>query len=454
MEKGSLSDKIAKILTAAPSHNDPEDENIDGTKASVNYLSSEGSDDEAPAESQIRRRNVDLLADIDERYAGQKGSRKSLLSDEEEGSSEDEILDDDNSESANESEEEDNEEYSGSESESDYNYEGEDLEQNEDESNFQTMSDVSAQVKKGRCVKNQMTIWESLLEMRIQVQKCLSAANKMPRPDIYSEIRNSSGPEFASSVQKTKNSISSVLEKLLLLQNLLWKQYPETKNLKSKQSTKEESDEDDDEDIAESEDEDEPIPEKRRKITELESDISNKHNLYKDYRNNVIQKWHDKTRLPAMKNNSTNHSIINHIEHTLADKAKLIKRTQLKRTEYKIVGEDAKEDSNEEMKEEYNTEIFDDNDFYHQLLRELIEVKSADLTDPVQLGRQWMQLQSLRSKMKRKIDTKATKGRKIRYVVHSKLVNFMAPMDNSSWSDEAKTELFGSLFGKNQTVHD
>jgi protein AATF/BFR2 len=50
--------------------------------------------------------------------------------------------------------------------------------------------------------------------------------------------------------------------------------------------------------------------------------------------------------------------------------------------------------------------------------------------------------------MKRKIDTRATKGRKIRYMVHSKLVNYMAPVSQNLFSEEAKTELFNSLFGK------
>lgn len=50
--------------------------------------------------------------------------------------------------------------------------------------------------------------------------------------------------------------------------------------------------------------------------------------------------------------------------------------------------------------------------------------------------------------MKRKVDTRSTKGRKLRYTVHTKLVNFMAPNDQSMWSEEAKQDLRSSLFGK------
>lgn len=64
------------------------------------------------------------------------------------------------------------------------------------------------------------------------------------------------------------------------------------------------------------------------------------------------------------------------------------------------------------------------------------------------LFRQWLQLQKLRSKMKRKIDTRSTKGRKLRYTVHTKLINFMAPNDQLSWSEEVKRDIYNSLFGK------
>ena len=51
-----------------------------------------------------------------------------------------------------------------------------------------------------------------------------------------------------------------------------------------------------------------------------------------------------------------------------------------------------------------------------QLLRELIERKMSytEGSDPTAMGRQWLELQKLRSKAKKKVDTKASKGRKIR----------------------------------------
>lgn len=96
-------------------------------------------------------------------------------------------------------------------------------------------------------------------------------------------------------------------------------------------------------------------------------------------------------------------------------------------------------------------DAFDDDDFYHQLLRELIERKTggADVNGQVAAGRQWLQIQKLRSKLKKKVDTKASKGRKVRFDVHAKLLNFTAPVlhDHDDLAHDARTELYRGLFG-------
>lgn len=278
---------------------------------------------------------------------------------------------------------------------------------------------------------------------------------------------------------------------MLTLQNLLLSKYPETKTISKKQGTdgkqnkisKEESDEEipsdtDNEEIpSDTEPEDELETEqtspkklvktnttKKRKLEDYESDISKNYKAFKSFRDSTIQKWNDKTRLATATNikNAPSNTILQQISYILSDREKLIKRTQLKRSEYDIIGhkkpavEENKDQNVEENpvtrdrkdNDEYIPEIFDDSDFYHQLLRELIECKSADISDPIQLSRQWIALQQMRSKMKRKVDTKATKGRKIKYVVHNKLVNYMAPEKCTTWTDESTNELYSSLFGK------
>ena len=76
-----------------------------------------------------------------------------------------------------------------------------------------------------------------------------------------------------------------------------------------------------------------------------------------------------------------------------------------------------------------------------------MENKTDDLDDSTAMSKKYIEIQRMRNKLKKQVDTRASKGRKIRYDVHEKLVNFMAPVDTSQITDEAKDQLFKSLFG-------
>lgn len=186
---------------------------------------------------------------------------------------------------------------------------------------------------------------------------------------------------------------------------------------------------------------------KNPKLSEFEDKIEENYQLYQPYRNSVIQKWHDRTKnVKNDKNTLSNLSIITKIENSLLNKSELIKKTQIYRGDYEIYGIDKPQTENQD--ETVVPEIFDDSEFYHELLRELIEYKTNTSENPTEINKKFAELQKMRSKMKKKVDTRASKGRKIRYVVHNKLVNFMAPRNSSEWTEESKTELFNSLFGK------
>ena len=63
---------------------------------------------------------------------------------------------------------------------------------------------------------------------------------------------------------------------------------------------------------------------------------------------------------------------------------------------------------------------------------------------------EWVRRQKARkARRKKTVDTRATKGRKLRYQVHEKLQNFMVPVRTSRgvWHDEQIDELFASLLG-------
>jgi protein AATF/BFR2 len=70
---------------------------------------------------------------------------------------------------------------------------------------------------------------------------------------------------------------------------------------------------------------------------------------------------------------------------------RLIKRTQTSRIDYDLIGPPSSPNNNSEALTDpaikLNPELFDDGDFYHQLLREYIERKTASITDPEQISK-------------------------------------------------------------------
>ncbi|KAJ9599419.1 hypothetical protein L9F63_010088 [Diploptera punctata] len=487
----SLSETFTDLINPAPLSFDPEfDHSETAAKVVENDYEEEEEEEEKIFSSNLRKRKFDFLEEADERYDGTKVSRKSL-----------EMFDSVNnieqsgeaSVSSSEESDEDVDSYdSHNESEDgvvqnnvNSSYDEDKISSSKDD-DFQHISKRSnLEVEKGMAVRNQLKLWDNLLEYRINLQKTLIAANKLPQHGIFQQFVNQGGSEFKSEVGKTRKNVASLLDKFVAFQSIMLNSYPETRDLDkvqneaSAEADEISSDTEEEEEISltseEEEDENkdqkkENYKTKRRTLQEYAKILSEQHDKYKSYRNTTIQKWNDKTRISVGKFSSRDfssfeQSTVKQIEQVLSNRQRLIQRTQLKRSSYNILGQELIQESNNQTQEsitsgdtndlknnhdqnkEYNSEIFDDSDFYHQLLRDLIEKKASDVTDPVQLGRQWLKLQKLRSKMKRKVDTKASKGRKIRYVVHPKLVNFMAPEDKSEWTEEAKTELFSSLFG-------
>jgi protein AATF/BFR2 len=87
-------------------------------------------------------------------------------------------------------------------------------------------------------------------------------------------------------------------------------------------------------------------------------------------------------------------------------------------------------------------ETYDDGDFYGQLLREFLESAGTDAAaaagaDALRAGRG--------AKRRKAVDRRASKGRKLRYTVHEKLVNFMVPV--ASDPPPFAAQLFANLFG-------
>ncbi|XP_067293969.1 protein AATF isoform X2 [Pseudorasbora parva] len=535
----SISQQLEDLLNPLPKFVDPEDDQDEETKAKVIEKFDEGGgvdDDEADLLSgHLRRRSVAILAEGDRRYCGKATSRKDLQkeldgSDDDDDDEEEEeengmldkymecIKDDDDEEDDDEDEDQGDveedlivddssqmsslvskmkstdfmklaegmDDLGDSEEEEDsVASEGETEEDDEEGSSLRTFSKekVDEEVEKGKAVKNQLALWDLMLERRIKMQKALVTANQLPQPQTFPEFKSRGGAEYAEALKNSHKALKALQRSLLELQDLLLYQNPETRAISQGKTWGANSNPKDDDEINSEEDmengddgqeeEQEAVrkgpPKRKREMAEYPNFMAKRFAAFLPYRDATLQKWYDKTRLTTGKSNkgfgAFDRNILTQVEQVLMDKDRLVRRTQTRRSEYRVLGkpEPITPDIDSSVTEgeaaelalkanvhlkDMDEEIFDDDDFYHQLLRELIERKTSatDPNDQVAMGKQWLAIQKLRSKIKKKVDTKASKGRKIRFHIHSKLMNFMAPMDNSSMSDDARSELFRSLF--------
>nr|XP_020026684.1 protein AATF isoform X1 [Castor canadensis] len=345
----------------------------------------------------------------------------------------------------------------------------------EDDGVVMTFSSVkiSEEVEKGRAVKNQIALWDQLLEGRIKLQKALLTSNQLPQPDIFPVFKDKGGPEFVSALKNSHKALKALLRSLVDLQEELLFQYPDTRYLVDGTKPRVESEEissEDDQLVEETKQRRAP-PKRKLEMDDYPSFMAKRFTDFTVYRNRTLQKWHDKTKLASGKLGkgfgAFERSILTQIDHILMDKERLLRRTQTKRSVYRVLGkpepvaQPVPESLSGELEilpqapanahlKDFDEEIFDDDDFYHQLLRELIERKTSSLdpNDQVAMGRQWLAIQKLRSKIRKKVDRKASKGRKLRFHVLSKLLSFMAPIDHTTMNDDARTELYRSLFGQ------
>lgn len=164
-------------------------------------------------------------------------------------------------------------------------------------------------------------------------------------------------------------------------------------------------------------------------------------------RNIVLEKWSNRVKSKATTMNTRqlgatkgSQSLVSVLEDHMLNSDRLVKRTQVPRSCAPLQAS---------KKVTEDPSIYDDADFYQMLLKELVDQRTTDSgttgNDGVPTVR-WTALKE--AKNRKQVDRRASKGRKLRFTVHEKLQNFMAPEDRRTWEDEAIDRLFGTLFGQ------
>ncbi|THW89889.1 TRAUB-domain-containing protein [Aureobasidium pullulans] len=277
-------------------------------------------------------------------------------------------------------------------------------------------------IQKGRAVKSQRTTFDSLLNTRIKLQKALIGTNTLTGVIASSTPTEDTQDAFlaaetaAFTLWSTLNSLRETLESSRTGHKRKHAEYTidtPTEDLWSHMRTQEHS--------------------------------------AQPSRVSILEKWNAKARgasaiTPKNKLNnssSSNQSIVDVLQEQLHGD-RLIKRARTPRSCAPLQLASAATSDSEP------SHIYDDADFYGLLLQSLLEQRSADSiaasassTISINAGFQMRR----EAKTKKNVDTKASKGRKMRYTVQEKLQNFMAPEDRNVWAERAADELFGSLFG-------
>jgi protein AATF/BFR2 len=157
------------------------------------------------------------------------------------------------------------------------------------------------------------------------------------------------------------------------------------------------------------------------------------------HRGAILTKWSRKVNassgssaLQAAKFKSLNQTAEVQVRSMLADMDRLVKRTRLNRSNVTILGQDLSvghQNGSNHLVE--NDHIFDDTDFYRLLLKDLVDKRMAD--SGAAAGLKWT---AVKTKVKKNVDTKASKGRRLRYHVQEKIQGFDVPRPVFTWTDD------------------
>ncbi|XP_019190401.1 PREDICTED: protein Aatf-like isoform X2 [Ipomoea nil] len=284
-------------------------------------------------------------------------------------------------------------------------------------------------ILKGEAVKNQKVLWDKTLELRFLLQKAFSNSNRLPQEPIKSSFCDY-GDEVSEAYSDLIGSSKKTLDSILELQKALLEKNPSITQSTDGSVVSEASHQSIDK-----------SDEEWLQITQMHSRMSS-------FRDKSVDKWQRRAQVTSGaaavkgKLHAFNQSISQQVGNYMRDPSKMIKGMQLSRSAVALFGTvpDLIATQEEGINADGNPELLDDSDFYQQLLKEFFET-----IDPTSSEKAFYTLKRLQTKKRKIVDRRASKSRKIRYNVHEKIVNFMAPQPVEL--PPMAPKLFENLFG-------
>ncbi|KAI5963952.1 BFR2 [Candida margitis] len=294
---------------------------------------------------------------------------------------------------------------------------------------------------KGYAVKQQYKTYEKIVDVRIKFQKAANSANQLPiDASTYNEYKSEDSDGL---VKDAKQALYGLLTNILLLRSQLGNT--------------------------------DAAPPKKRSFEAMSNAIQTADNNLTSQRASILNKWSYKVQnssgnsaMNANKFKTINQSFEQQVKNNLSDMERLIKRTKLNRKQVVPLGYSKEEkvsaapQNDDEVDEEIvprkkaqgqqNPYIFDDEDFYRVLLNDLVDkkVQSSDPTSNITIIRSAQKA----NKLKNNVDTKASKGRKLKFHVQEQIANFETSIGGWKWSDDQIDEFFASLLGQKVNMNE
>lgn len=279
--------------------------------------------------------------------------------------------------------------------------------------------------KKGRQVQKQIRAWEQALRTRIAMQKTTTHVGRLPSSsDLRAYLEAT--PDTRAALDTAAAELEDMANTLLAVRLQLWEQ---------------------------------SIPALAPELSKVNPDASPAKALHdleatlEPHRRLLLTRWSNKiAAAPESRNapgaklqlRAMNQGVVEQLDHALAGDgmARLVERTRVWRpTDTQRLGVAPR--ATTDARSVQDVDVFDDSDFYAQLLRDLVD--NAGL---VQTGTSAYAHDALQArKRKRPVDVRASKGRRIRYEVIEKVQNFMPPIPRTTWSEDQAQRLFARLAG-------
>lgn len=286
---------------------------------------------------------------------------------------------------------------------------------------------AKSDIEKGKAIKEQRSTFDALLNVRVKLQKALISTNSMAISTEDADV---------AAVRSAEQAAMKLLDNIDNLRSALQSSKTSQKRKRSEFQEK--------------------------PMHDIWSELVASERVAKTRRNATLDLWAAKTRAAntiVQKRNldtpASQQSLSDVLSSYMMDMPRLVAKTEVPRSCAPLQA--AKHNSKPDETNGPNLPIYDDADFYGLLLQNLISQRSSEsdsvaalnvsfATQPWQAARE--------AKTKKAVDTKASKGRRLRYTVHENLQDTMPRDDRTTWTERQCDELFASILGRKIQLQD